>query len=83
MEDSLFVTPRWHPFYFNKDNPPIGEVLVSFIVTKYDFNFKPKCSYMNLQSQIKLKEMEIEMLKLCLRNLQFPSLLTVKKALIN
>ena len=48
LEDSVFVKPRWHPFYFAKGQPKCGEVLISFIVTEYDFNYKHKSDQMNI-----------------------------------
>ena len=36
----VYVEPRWHPIFIKTGEPYCGEVLIRFVVTDYDFNFR-------------------------------------------
>ena len=83
-EDDTIPIPKWHKVVmgFTKNEPSIGEVLVSFSLVADDYSFKVPTEYMKLSDYLEFKEYTIEINCLGLRNLQSFGLLPVKKPFI-
>jgi hypothetical protein len=75
-------TPKWHPLRYAVGEPISGEVLVSFSVSTYDYNYVFEPQAVDLRARVEFKEYEVNMLILGLRALQSPGILPVKKAFI-
>ena len=75
--------PKWHPCYFAPGLPKCGDILVSFAVVDPDYEFQHRNPKENpLSSLVEMKEYNIDLLILGLRDLQSPGILPVKKAFI-
>jgi hypothetical protein len=76
------LVPRWHYFHFAPGDDRCGKILVSFAVVEHDFTFNCKIDDVDLASRIEMKEFNVNMLILGMRNLQSPGILPVKKAFV-
>jgi hypothetical protein len=66
-----------------KGMPSSGEVLASFAIVVPDYNFKAlKVDQVVLEDMVDMRQMDVKIMILGLRNLQSPGLLPVKKAFI-
>lgn len=76
--------PTWYPCYFKKGGEKSGELLMSFAIVEDDFNFKHQPRKVNIirEAGIKMKDYQVTINLLGLRNLQSTGLLPVKKASI-
>jgi hypothetical protein len=77
-----FPTPKWHKCKMTPTSPAQGEILISFAVVEYDFNFPTPYNKVNLAALVPREEFEIEINILGLRELQSTGILPVKKAFI-
>jgi hypothetical protein len=74
--------PRWHPLRFGEGEPECGQILVSFAVADYDYNWLLPAQSVNLRDKVEFKEFDCNILILGLRGLMSPGILPVKKAFI-
>lgn len=61
--------PRWHPLRYAVGEPMSGEILVSFSVSKTDYNYVFEPQSVNLRSRAQIKEFDASLLILGLREL--------------
>lgn len=76
-------TPKWFPLKLTKSAPPSGEILLSFAICANDFNFRRNVAQVGLERMITMREFNVNLNILGLRNLQSPGILPVKKAFIS
>lgn len=76
--------PKWHPIRmgFDESLPSCGEVLCSFVIVQDDFDFKTPVKQHKLANIIPMKEYNVEINMLGLRNLESFGLMPVRKPYI-
>ena len=86
-EDALnnsIPKPKWEKIRmgFDDSQPPCGEVLVSFIIARDDFEFSTPAKYLQLSDSVPTKEYSLEINILGLRQLESFGLMPIKKPFI-
>ena len=70
IESDKILKPKWHQCKLKPEAAPQGEILVSFSVTEFDFNFKFKLpKQVNLVAEVPRREYVLDINILGLRNL--------------
>lgn len=78
-------TPKWHDIKINVTNPKEtanGHVLCSFSIVDDDYIFDTELPYLDIGKSIEVKEYQIDLNVLGLRELQSTGLLPVKQAFV-
>lgn len=84
-EDDIYANnipkPKWHDIRvgFDETQPACGQVLVSFVIARDDFDFLTPAQYVDLDKHIPKKDYELEINVLGLRNLESFGLMPIKK----
>ena len=76
--------PKWHDIRvgFDETQPPCGQILVSFIIARDDFEFQTPAKYVDLDKMIPKKDYMLDINVLGLRNLESFGLMPIKKPYI-
>jgi hypothetical protein len=82
-ESSEIPEPKWHHCRLKIGSPNQGEILVSFSVVALDYVYDiPNPKNLRLQDMVEMKEYQVDVNVLGLRDLQSVGILPVKKAFV-